>query len=217
MKTLIIDDNHSFIDLLKNALQPFRMQIDSYYKFSEARNVLFKNGSYFNQTVANEILKHHENVVKSTNLTQPPAPVLETPLINQNGYGLIFLEYDAEPSMKGHHFIQDVLKNQKNWSEKNFILMSSDPGRIESIAKKLNVAFVEKPLKKDQLLKLVHESVQFMTQKENELNQLIEKYGITFNLSEKQNTTRKKISPSPKKKTKKKVSARSLQKGAASR
>ena len=178
MKALIIDDNHSFIDLLKNALQPFRMQIDSFYKFSEARSVLLKNGCYFNQSIANDILRYHESVIKSNGQNVPPVPVLDAPFINPDGYGLVFLEYDAEPSMKGTHFIQDVIKNQKEWSEKNFILLSGHPEKVEQLAKKMKVALIEKPIKKDYMLKMVSEFVQSIAQKENEIKELIEKYGI---------------------------------------
>jgi hypothetical protein len=200
MKAIIIDDNHSFIDLLKNALQPFRIQIDSYYKFSEARHVLLKNGCYFNQSLANEVLRYHESVLKSNEQNIPPAPVLEGPVVNPEGYVLIFLEYDAEPSMKGSHFIQDILKNQKEWTEKNFILMSGDPARVEQVAKKMKVALIEKPLKKDFMLKLVNEFLQSLAQKENEIKEIIEKYGIKIK-SPDEKTQPTKIKRTPKGKT----------------
>ncbi|MDH4262697.1 MAG: hypothetical protein OEV78_06625 [Spirochaetia bacterium] len=202
MKAIIIDDNHSFIDLLKNALQPFRIQIDSCYKFSEARNVLLKGGSYFNHSIANEVLKYHESVLKNNDQNSIPVPVLNAPLINPEGYALVFLEYDAEPSMKGTYFIQDILKNQKEWSERNFILMSSDPSRVEQTAKKMKIALIEKPLKKDFTLKLVKEFLQSMAQKEKEVQDIIEKYGITIRLpDQKPAPTKKKTASSTKKKT----------------
>jgi len=214
MKAIIIDDNHSFIDLLKNALQPFRIQIDSYYKFSEARTSLLKNGFYFNQSIANEILRYHESVVKSNGQNIAPAPVLDAPVINPDGYALIFLEYDAEPSMKGSHFIQDILKNQKDWTEKNFILMSGDPSKVEQIARKMKVSLIEKPLKKDFMLKLVNEFLQNLRQKENELKELIEKYDIKVKSTEEvKKPVKPKAAPAEKKKadkTKKTTSTRKI-------
>ncbi|MDH4198953.1 MAG: hypothetical protein OEV66_01090 [Spirochaetia bacterium] len=178
MKALIIDDNHSFIDLLKNALKPFRLQIDSFYKFSDAREMILKNGCYLNQLNVNEVLRYHDTITKSNGKSNPGLPELNGSLINPDGYALVFLEYDAEPSLKGTHFIQEILRNRKEWSEKNFILLSSDAQRVEALAKKLKISFAEKPVKKDQLMKMVYEHLNSLKQKEQEIGELIKKYGI---------------------------------------
>jgi len=204
MKALIIDDNHSFIDLLKNALLPFRMQIDSYYKFSEARSALLKQGCYFNQSAATEILKYHEAITKGNGKSIPPMPVLEKPVINSDGYGIIFLEYDTEPSMKGTHFIQDILKNQREWAEKNFMLLTSQPDKIEPIAKKMKIVLIEKPIKKDQLLKVVNDFIQSIAQKEHEIKELVALYGIKVRTSDEKQKARKSATTKKKKSVKQK-------------
>lgn len=178
MKVLIIDDNHSFIDLLKNALKPFRFHMESYYRFSEARETLQKNGCYLNQGHVYTILKYNDAVSKSGEKENPRPPLLNGPLINPNGYALVFLEYDAEASLKGTHFIQEILRNHKEWSEKNFILLSSNPDKVEPLARKMKVAFAEKPVKKEQLMRMVQDVVRSIEDRERDLKQMMDKYGI---------------------------------------
>lgn len=190
---MIIDDNHSFIDLLKNALTPFRFHIDSFYKFTDAREVLIEQGCYFNQSIADQVLKYHEMMIKNPDSAESGTKELAAPLVNPNGYGLIFLEYDAEASIKGTHFINDILKNTNQWTEKNFILMTSNPQKVEPLAKKLRISIIDKPVKKDNLMKLVTEYVNSTKQKENEINKLIEKYSFVVRSNENPTAGKKNI------------------------
>ena len=49
--------------------------------------------------------------------------------------------------MKGTAFIQNIIRTYPNFSEQNFIILTSNAKQIDHIAKEVNVTVVEKPIK----------------------------------------------------------------------
>jgi len=188
-KTLIIDDNHSFIDSLKVILreQPFR--IESTYKYFDARKILLKNGSFINHESVFQVLDYDANLLESEKtlknaqkekqdgselplITMPEKPILKAPVFNPDGFALVIVEYDTETGTKGHQFISEMLQNSNQWREEDFILMTSNANKIPSQAKKLNISIIEKPIKHNALKQLLNQKIQQLTQLQQKIEQI---------------------------------------------
>lgn len=212
--TLIIDDNHSFIDSLKVILreQPFR--IESTYKYFEARKILQKQSSYINHESVFQILdyevtllemeKQAKNALKDQQGDEPPlevtlpeAPVLKAPVFNSEGFALVIVEYDTETSTKGHQFITELLQNSNHWREEDFILLTSDTSKLSPQVKKLNIPIIEKPIKHNALKQLLNQKLTQLTSLEQKLNQISADHQISLNPPEKTSTPGKKRASVP--------------------
>ena len=159
-KILIIDDNHSFIDSLRVMLKEFPFQYDSSFRFIEARKKIEENGVLLKNDVK-KTLQDYDIALKeweernaalsetSADLLLPPPekPDLSESHINEEGYLLVVLEQDTEASLKGTAFIQNIIRTYPNFSEQNFIILTSNAKQIDHIAKEVNVTVVEKPIK----------------------------------------------------------------------
>ena len=159
-KILIIDDNHSFIDSLRVMLKEFPFQYDSSFRFVEAREKIAENGALLKSDVK-KTLQNYDIALKeweeynaalseaSAGLPLPPPekPDLSESHINKEGYLLVILEQDTETSLKGTAFIQNIIQTYPNFSEQNFIILTSNMKQVDHIAKKMSVTVVEKPIK----------------------------------------------------------------------
>jgi hypothetical protein len=190
-RVLIIDDNHSFIDSLKVLMQGYPFQIESTYKYIEARKLLEKHGPYFNwgeiDNIANFELEQKEGkkakANSETSLDTPDLKILEKPVlsnlpITQGGYALIVVEYDTETGTKGTQFIHDLLINQPNWKTDNFMLLTTKLSKMEALAKKINVPVFEKPIKHNLIKSLLQQKIQYWKQVESTTNKIIEDYNL---------------------------------------
>ena len=159
-KILIIDDNHSFIDSLRVMLKEFPFQYDSSFRFIDARKKIAENGALLKSDVK-KTLQNYDIALKeweehnatlseaSAGLLLPPPekPDLSESHINEEGYLLVILEQDTETSLKGTAFIQNIIRTYPNFSEQNFIILTSNTKQIDYSTKELNVTVVEKPIK----------------------------------------------------------------------
>ena len=138
-------------------LKEFSFQYDSSFRFIEARKKIEENGVLLKNDVK-KTLQDYDIALKeweeqnaalseaSAGLLLPPPekPDLSESHINEEGYLLVILEQDTERSLKG---IQNIIQTYPNFSEQNFIILTSNAKQIDHIAKEVNVTVVEKPIK----------------------------------------------------------------------
>ncbi|MES0491755.1 MAG: hypothetical protein ABUK01_17290 [Leptospirales bacterium] len=189
-KILVIDDNHSFIDSFKVMLKDFPLQIESTYKFQNARTMLGQAGNYKNVLELQELLSYQtsldghkkevEVLQKGKNSSEdgmvelpkePERPEVYRPPFNTEGYLFVIAEYDTESGIKGTQFIQEVIRSDSSWQYEDFILLTTKLDSIESTVKALNVATFEKPIKQNNFKNLIADKIQQM----HKLEELIEK------------------------------------------
>lgn len=141
-------------------LKEFSFQYDSSFRFIEARKKIEENGVLLKNDVK-KTLQDYDIALKeweeqnaalseaSAGLLLPPPekPDLSESHINEEGYLLVILEQDTERSLKGTAFIQNIIQTYPNFSEQNFIILTSNAKQIDHIAKEVNVTVVEKPIK----------------------------------------------------------------------
>jgi len=184
-RVLIIDDNHSFIDMFKNMVLPLRLQVDASHRYRSANELIEKNGAYLNYSEIQRVQAYHQQQnakkgdsadEKSSRQTEPL--VLKEELINENGYSLIVIEQDSETAIKGIDFIRDQITRSKRWTPDNFILFTGNLEKVEEAAKKLGIAVFEKPLKKANVMNSIQSRLAKVEQLKNTSDKLVETYKI---------------------------------------
>ena len=172
-KILIIDDNHSFIDSLRVMLKEFPFQYDSSFRFIEARKKIAENGALLksdvkkaleNYDIALKEWEEHNATLSEASggllLPPPEKPDLSESHINEEGYLLIILEQDTETSLKGTAFVQNIIQTYPNFSEQNFIILTSNTKQIDYFNKEMNVTVVEKPIKNQAFRQIIVSKLQ---------------------------------------------------------
>ena len=192
-KILVIDDNHSFIDSFKVMLKDFPLQVESTYKFQNARTMLNNSGNYKNieelqvllnyQTNFDSYKKEVETLQKGKNSSEdeavelpkePDSPEIYRPPFNTEGYLFIIAEYDTESGVKGTQFIQEVIKSGSSWQNEDFILLTTKLDSIEAKVKSINVPAFEKPIKQNTFKNLISDKIQQVQKLEELINKIVE-------------------------------------------
>ena len=172
-KVLLIDDNHSFIDMFKNLVLPLRLKVDAVQKYRPALELLAQNGEFLNQKEYQKLIQFSQKQTRAAkekdeeakgNSGDPEKMVITDPLYREEGYFLIVVEQDTEASIKGVDFIRDQLSRNGQFTPDNFILLTGNEDKVESAAKKLGVAVFEKPLKRSNVLNAIQARVQKLEQ-----------------------------------------------------
>lgn len=184
-RIFIIDDNHSQVDSLKVMLQDLPLQYESAFRFQEARTKLEARGASFNQGYYKQLEELAQEMEKQTeedsetkrNFSDVIEQDIENPL-NDDGIFLILVEHDTENNTKGIDFIQNMLRSQDAWQEKDFILMTSRPEVVQKKAQELGIFVLEKPIQFDILKQVILERITAIQENQNKVNTLMEKLAI---------------------------------------
>ena len=181
MKVLIIDDNYSFIELLRSKLSLFPFQFDTAHHFEQAERKLNSNRSVFNTSLYSSVSSKAEELQrwKQSGQTGLP-PRLNSKLkkiksiLNPEGYSLIFVENRTEHISRGIKFIKDMVSTIKDFEIDQFILLTNHLKEVEDEASQFKIPCFEKEIRNQKLFK-------FIKQKVEELEARIQREALVFN------------------------------------
>ena len=181
LKVLIIDDNYSFIELLRSKLSPFLFQFDAAHHFEQAERKLNSNRSIFNKNLYNSITAKAEEFQRWKNSGQNgPSPKLNSKLkkiknvLNPEGYSLIFVENRTEHVSGGIKFINDMASTIKDFEIDQFILLTNRLKEVEEEASQFKIPCFDKEIRNQKLFK-------FIKQKVEELEGRVQRENLMFN------------------------------------
>lgn len=178
-RILIIDDNHSFIDTLKLSLKDFNFHVDSAYRFKQGEELIGEKGCALDYSVINSLLEYDEKIQTTLNSTSKKKgepepdydallqnaieadrpPEIESEPFKSEGFLMVIIEHDAETSLKGMKFIQNLLSRVDNVKPGDFILLASKPETLEAEAREAGIHLLSKPVRVPQLKQIVQKKL----------------------------------------------------------
>ena len=167
LKVLIIDDSHSYIELLKSKLSSFPFQFDTAFRFEQAEKKLSSKKSIFVRNLFDSVVSKMDDIQKwkeSGGVEVPPK--LNSKLkkiqeiVNSEGYSLVLVENRTENISRGIDFIKNMVSSIQDFNIDQFILLSSNFKEIKQEASQFSIPYFNKEIRNQLLFKFIQQRTQ---------------------------------------------------------
>ena len=184
-KILILDDNHSFIDLLKLRLAPYVFRFDTAFRYEQAANQIKKNKVFFSNSLIDQVQNITPELERWFESDQKgPSPKLSRKLMllddltNQKGYSMIIVENRAERVPKGVDFIRSILSMNQDFQSTDFLLFVDNLNQFENEAKRWEIPVFQKDIRNRMLYEFIDKKVAEMVKRTEEINELQKRFFV---------------------------------------
>ena len=184
-KILILDDNHSFIDLLKLRLAPYVFRFDTAFRYEQAEEQIKKNNGFFSNSLIDQVKNTTSELERWFESDQKgPAPKISRKLMllddlaNQKGYSMIIVENRAERVPKGVDFIRSMLSMHQDFQSTDFLLFVDDLNQFESEAKRWEIPVFQKDIRNRMFYDFIDKKVAEIVKRTEEVNELQKKFSV---------------------------------------
>ena len=183
LKILIIDDNHSFIDLFKMKLDQYSFHFDSSFNYHRAKELISKNQYFLPQSLSNKIEATIDRIESWKESNQPkPYPRIEKKIlslesaINSGGYFMIVVEDKTERTSQGASFIQNIIATHPDFQSGDFMLFVNNVYHEREKVAALNIPVFEKDIRNENIYQHISKKVQEASQRGSEAKDLFSKF-----------------------------------------
>ena len=184
-KILILDDNHSFIDLLKLRLSPYVFRFDTAFRYEQAEEQIKKNKGVFSNNLIDQVKNATSELERWFESDQKgPSPKISRKLMllddltNQKGYSMIIVENRADRIPKGVEFIRSILSMHQDFQSTDFLLFVDDLNQFESEAKRWEIPVFQKDIRNRMFYDFIEKKVAEIAKRAEEVNELQKKFSI---------------------------------------
>ena len=214
-RVLVLDDNHSFVDLLKMKLGKFPLYFDAVFRHEQASLQIQKYGSFFSDELIEEV---KVAVTHLQEWTDDNNDVISYPKLNRklmnldniynpDGYFMMIIEDKVERLPKGVEFIRNVISMNPCFRSEDFILFVDHSRKLDLIKENTIPVFL-KDIRNTDIYQFVDAKVQKTRKKIQTLEELLKNFlqlrqELQKQLDKKNKKTSKKKASSthPKKRT----------------
>ncbi len=182
-RALILDDNHSFVDLLKMRLGKFPLYFDTAFRHEQASLQIQEHGSFFSPQLVEEVKKAVTQLEEWINNSVENAqyPKLNKKLmtldsiVNPSGYLVMIIEDKVERLPKGVEFIQNVISVSPCFQHEDFMLFVDNSRKLSSLKESTIPTFL-KDVRNTGIYEFVNAKVSRTRSKVQELEELFKKF-----------------------------------------
>ena len=206
-RVLILDDNHSFVDLLKMKLGRFPLYFDTVFRHEQASLQIQKHGGFFSDELIEEVkgavtqleewMNDKNDVISYPKLNKKLMNL--DSVYNPDGYLMMIIEDKVERLPKGVEFIQNVISMNPCFRSEDFMLFVDHSRKLDLI-KENTISVFLKDIRNTEIYQFVGAKVQETRKKIQTLEELLKNFSQLRRELQKQldkknkNTSKKTVS-----------------------
>ncbi len=184
-KILILDDNHSFVDLLKMKLSKYPFIFDTAFRYEQANKQIKANKNIFSNNLIKEIKEATSSLEEWVNSNQiAPYPKLSkrlmqlTNIINEEGYFMIIIENKMEGLPKSISFIQNIISAYDDFQNDDFMVFTHNLNELNTKTSKQNIPFFLKDIRNKEIYNFIDAKVKKGHEKVIEVEKIFQEFDM---------------------------------------